>query len=411
MAFVFQTQQVVKPVKGSMKSRVVLLLLVAGFLVIGLLPVYAAGCGEPGAPACIPDIIGIIQKIISFLAPAAAIAFLVMLIFGGFKYVTSGGDPKQTASARSTLTYAIIGIILVVVSWLILTLIGFFTGIDITGGGGLPGPGGGTPACTLSPGSVAAGNTVNVTSLNGLTGEIRISGAFWNPVTQPSILLGNLTSNINQTVTIPSSFTSGTYVIRVGGFGVGCTPNLQVSAAPVPGCSLNPASINAGGNITVNSINGLTGQINMQGAFSTTVIPLGTLVVPSTTVTIPASTAGGTYVVRVGSFGVGCGNLQVIASLVDTDKDGFPDTVETYMGTDPTKACSLPGNINAWPPDFNNDGVVGFADQLLLAQHYNTKVGDANYNKRFDLDADGKIGFSDLAIFGTYYNKTCTPGT
>ena len=97
--------------------------------------------------------------------------------------------------------------------------------------------------------------------------------------------------------------------------------------------------------------------------------------------------------------------------LVDSDHDGFPDTVEQYMGTDPTKACSLPGNINAWPPDFNNDGKVGFADLVLFAQHYNTKVGDANYNKRFDLDADGKIGFSDLAIFGTYYNKTCTPGT
>lgn len=66
------------------------------------------------------------------LAPAAAIAFFAMLLFGGFKFVTSGGDPKNVASARATLTYAVIGIILVVVSWLILQLIGQITGTNIT---------------------------------------------------------------------------------------------------------------------------------------------------------------------------------------------------------------------------------------------------------------------------------------
>mgnify|MGYP006952644415 CR=1 FL=1 len=65
------------------------------------------------------------------LAPAAAIAFFIMFLIGGFKFVTSGGDPKAAASARSTLTYAIIGVILVVGSWLILQLIATITGTNI----------------------------------------------------------------------------------------------------------------------------------------------------------------------------------------------------------------------------------------------------------------------------------------
>ena len=89
-------------------------------------PVYAQ------EPAKISAVVGVIENIIKLLAPIAAIAFLVMLIVGGFQFVTSGGDPKAAAGARNTLTYAVIGIILVVASWLILVLIGNITGADVT---------------------------------------------------------------------------------------------------------------------------------------------------------------------------------------------------------------------------------------------------------------------------------------
>lgn len=95
-------------------------------LSLAFFPVYAQ------EPARISDVLTVIQKLIGFLAPAAAIAFLVMMLFGGYKFLTSGGDQKQVSSARSTMTYAILGIILVVVSWLILLLVGNLTGIDLT---------------------------------------------------------------------------------------------------------------------------------------------------------------------------------------------------------------------------------------------------------------------------------------
>ena len=55
-----------------------------------------------------------------------------MLLVGGFQFMTSGGDPKAAGHARTTLTFAIIGIILVVASWLILQIIKQATGVDVT---------------------------------------------------------------------------------------------------------------------------------------------------------------------------------------------------------------------------------------------------------------------------------------
>lgn len=83
-------------------------------------------------PAKISDIATVIEKIIKILAPAAAIAFLIMVIWGGFSYIRSRGDPKNTEAARNMLQYAVIGAILVAVSWLILRFISEITGADVT---------------------------------------------------------------------------------------------------------------------------------------------------------------------------------------------------------------------------------------------------------------------------------------
>lgn len=83
-------------------------------------------------PAKIVDIVNVLANIIKILAPVAGVAFFVMLVIGGFQFVTSGGDPKAVGQARTTLTYAVIGVILVIVSWLILTLIQNLTGVNVT---------------------------------------------------------------------------------------------------------------------------------------------------------------------------------------------------------------------------------------------------------------------------------------
>lgn len=70
----------------------------------------------------------ILQVIVYF----AGLAFLVMFIVGGFKYLIGGGEAKAVAAASSTLTMAIIGLVGIIASWLILKLIQDFTGINVT---------------------------------------------------------------------------------------------------------------------------------------------------------------------------------------------------------------------------------------------------------------------------------------
>lgn len=98
-----------------------------------------------------------------------------------------------------------------------------------------------------------------------------------------------------------------------------------------------------------------------------------------------------------------CGNVDINSSPVDTDKDGFSDIVENYVGTDPSKSCG----VNAWPPDFDNNGKVGLADNTQLSLHWNTIAGDGKYDKRFDLNMDGRVGLADLNILTVNWNKLC----
>jgi len=53
---------------------------------------------------------------------------VVMIIWAGIKYIRSGGDQKQVQSARQTLTFGIIGLIVVLSSVFIINLVSFVTG-------------------------------------------------------------------------------------------------------------------------------------------------------------------------------------------------------------------------------------------------------------------------------------------
>jgi len=81
-----------------------------------------------GDVAELQDLEGIFQNIISSLLALAGIALFITLLLGGFKFISSGGNPKNLESAKQTLTWAIIGIILVALSYMILFLISEITG-------------------------------------------------------------------------------------------------------------------------------------------------------------------------------------------------------------------------------------------------------------------------------------------
>ena len=71
-------------------------------------------------------------NVVNVALALAAIVLFIMLIIGGFRYITAGGDPKGVEGARKTLTYAIAGIVLIALSYLILSFIESFTGAPVT---------------------------------------------------------------------------------------------------------------------------------------------------------------------------------------------------------------------------------------------------------------------------------------
>ena len=46
-----------------------------------------------------------------------------MIIFGGFRYITSGGNDNNVSSAKNTILYAVIGLVIVALSQFIVRFV------------------------------------------------------------------------------------------------------------------------------------------------------------------------------------------------------------------------------------------------------------------------------------------------
>lgn len=60
-----------------------------------------------------PSLDGIIANVVNILSILVGIAAVVMIIVGGFKYITSNGDTGNINSAKQTIVYAVIGLVIV----------------------------------------------------------------------------------------------------------------------------------------------------------------------------------------------------------------------------------------------------------------------------------------------------------
>lgn len=71
---------------------------------------------ETGLNELIADIINIFSVIVGIVA-------VIMIIIGGFKYITSGGDSGNVTGAKNTILYAIIGLIIVALAQFIVKFV------------------------------------------------------------------------------------------------------------------------------------------------------------------------------------------------------------------------------------------------------------------------------------------------
>lgn len=79
------------------------------------------GRGETGINNLLSNTVGL------FFA-AGAIAFIIMFVWGAVQMILSGGDKEAIAKARAKITWAIIGVVLMSLSYFVLQLLEAITG-------------------------------------------------------------------------------------------------------------------------------------------------------------------------------------------------------------------------------------------------------------------------------------------
>jgi len=75
------------------------------------------GCGPEKGVTCV------IVNILIFLASIAFIVAVFFLVLGGFRYVTAGSNEEAVEKAKKIITHSIIGLVIIISSWIILTVV------------------------------------------------------------------------------------------------------------------------------------------------------------------------------------------------------------------------------------------------------------------------------------------------
>lgn len=76
----------------------------------------------------IPDII---NKGLAYAILLAGILSVIFIIVGGFSFILSGGNEEKIKQAVGTIRYAIIGLIITILSVVIVQAVGSFIGLNV----------------------------------------------------------------------------------------------------------------------------------------------------------------------------------------------------------------------------------------------------------------------------------------
>jgi cytochrome bd-type quinol oxidase subunit 2 len=77
----------------------------------------------------------LLVKIVNIFSAIVGVIAVIMIIVGGFRYITSGGDSNHVSSAKTTIIYALVGLVIVALAQLIVRFVLTQTQ-TVTGGGG-----------------------------------------------------------------------------------------------------------------------------------------------------------------------------------------------------------------------------------------------------------------------------------
>lgn len=79
--------------------------------------------GATGGPASKTSLGSLIINVVEILLLVAASIAVIFLIVGGYKYVVSRGNEEAAESAKKTMTSAILGLVIIILSFTIIRII------------------------------------------------------------------------------------------------------------------------------------------------------------------------------------------------------------------------------------------------------------------------------------------------
>ena len=106
-----------------------------------------------------------------------------------------------------------------------------------------------------------------------------------------------------------------------------------------------------------------------------------------------------------------CASLGGAREAPDSDADGVADAeddcllVPNYTQLD----SNQDGYGNACDADYDDDGLVGSPDWILLAKAFGATSGSPSYDAALDADGNGVIGTAEFALVGSWFGDPPGP--
>lgn len=100
-------------------------------------PLDTMNTGTTGDQAYVVDgvvtvraIEGVVTNFLAIAVSFIGFAGFVMLIIGSFQFLLAGSNSKGVEGGKSTMTFAIVGLVVALTAWMVLNFIATFTGVD-----------------------------------------------------------------------------------------------------------------------------------------------------------------------------------------------------------------------------------------------------------------------------------------
>lgn len=90
----------------------------------GLVDTFVNNCpADTGVRCSEGSIAAIFRLIINWALAIAFIAAVIMLIYGGFLYITSAGNTENATKGKTAIINALVGIVIIVLSYIIVQIV------------------------------------------------------------------------------------------------------------------------------------------------------------------------------------------------------------------------------------------------------------------------------------------------